>query len=79
MRPTYIIEVTENDIKLNPETVYVRAKEYTIDKRQYEGGFRRFLYAFYDFAENYPIGCTINGKPILNVSQFDKWRRKHEC
>ena len=78
MNTKLIFEIGEN-VFPPTESIYVRATESDIRKRMYVGGFLRFLSSIYDLAENYPRGGDVNGKKIMSLRQFDKWRKEHSC
>ena len=76
----YIFEVSENVLPIKNESIYVRATESEMRKRMYAGGFMRFLCGFYDYSKNYKRDNNyIEGKKIMSIAKFDKWREEHNC
>lgn len=75
----YIYQISENIIKPNVDTCYVRATEDEITLREYRGGFARFCAGCYAESKKYPRGTKINGQEILSIRKFDNWLKNHNC
>lgn len=76
---TYIYVIRENTNHCYDYKLYVRMKEKDFEKREYLGGFLRFIGEPYDYAKNYGPDAEINGQKILSLSEFDEWRKEHHC
>lgn len=78
---TYIFLVTENNGKsvCENEKVYVRTTDFAMSRRKYVGGFTRFIYEIYDYTDPGDVRTEIDGKKIMNIKEFDKWRKEHGC
>lgn len=50
---------------------FVRTNERGISNREFLGGFRRFLRELYSETNL----DEVNGKKVLSISEFDKWRK----
>ena len=75
----YIYQISENIIKPNVDTCYVRATEDEITLREYRGGFARFNSGCFAESKKFPRGTKINGREILSLRKFDNWLKEHDC
>lgn len=73
----YLFICRENNPKAT-EDVAVIASEHAIRCRMYEGGFLRFLSSCYDDAGKYEGMTEFQGMPVLNLKQFDSWRKENK-
>lgn len=75
----YIFLVYENKPGCENEGIYVRTTDFAMFRRKDIGGFTRFFYGIYDFTDPNDCRTEINGKKIMNIKEFDKWRKEHNC
>jgi hypothetical protein len=77
---TYIFKVSENLYPYSSsDSIYVRTTDDAIRNRQFIGGFKRFNYEIYDYTDPGDVRTEIDGQKIMNIKEFDKWRKDHGC
>lgn len=78
---TYIFLVTKNNGNPDCENgkVYVRTTDFAMSRRKHVGGFTRFIYEIYDYTDPGDVRTEIEGKKIMNIKEFDQWRKNNDC